>query len=266
MNDWASCFEATALPVLRRTAATLEDMRANEDEVDAHLLAETLANDPLMTLKVLAHVARLRQGRDGSHPETLTEALVMVGITPFFRAFGPQPTVDDRLRGWPDAMDGFERVLDRSRRAAHFAMAFALQRMDHDAAVIHEAALLHDFAELLMWLHAPALAAEAWRRQQVDPSLRSAAVQREVFQVELPDLQHELMKRWRLPPLLVDITDDRRESVSVQARNVLLAIRLARHTARDWDNPALADDVRDIAALLCMGETPTLALLRDLDD
>ena len=38
-----------------------------------------------------------------------------------------------------------------------FALAFAVHRMDHDAPVIHAAALLHDFAELLLWLHAPVL-------------------------------------------------------------------------------------------------------------
>ena len=37
---------------------------------------------------------------------------------------------------------------------------FAAHRMDHDAAVLHEAALLHDFAELLLWVRAPALALE----------------------------------------------------------------------------------------------------------
>ena len=33
-------------------------------------------------------------------------------------------------------------------------------------------------------------------------------------------------------------------------RNVALAVRLARHTARGWDNAAIPDDVADIAALL----------------
>ncbi|MCK7498814.1 MAG: hypothetical protein MZW92_55820 [Comamonadaceae bacterium] len=61
-----------------------------EDAVDAHLLAEAIASDPLMTLKLLAHVAHLRRGRDGSDTETVTAALVMLGIPPFFRAFGPQ--------------------------------------------------------------------------------------------------------------------------------------------------------------------------------
>jgi hypothetical protein len=48
-------------------------------------------------------------------------------------------------------------------------------------------------------------------------------------------------------------------------RNVHLAIRIARHTANGWDNAALPDDIRDIAALLNLGLEPTYKLLRDLD-
>ena len=264
--EWAACFNAGSLPVLRSSALAIEELRANEDAVDAHLLGETLADDPLFTLKVLAHVAQLRRGREGTDAETLTAALVMLGIPPFFRHFGPQLCVEDHLAAQPEALAGLQAVLHRSYRAARFALAFAVHRMDHDATVIREAALLHDFAELLMWLHAPALALEIQRRQAVDGQLRSAAVQRELLNVELPQLQHALMQKWGLPTLLVDIADDQRQAVSVQARNVLLAIRLSRHTAQSWDNPALGDDIRDIAALLNMAPEPTLALLRDLDD
>ena len=38
-----------------------------------------------------------------------------------------------------------------------------------------------------------------------------------------------------------------------QVRNVLLAVRLARHTAAGWDNPALHDDLADIGAMLRLG-------------
>jgi HD-like signal output (HDOD) protein len=263
--QWAARFQPDALPVLDATAAVIEDYRANEDEVDAHLLAEAVANDPLMTLKLLAHVGRMRRGRGGSDTETVTAALVMLGITPFFRAFEPQRPVSDYLSGRPDAIAGFDAVLERARRAGHFALGFAVHRLDHDAAVIHEAALLHDFAELLLWLRAPDLAQEVARRQAAGPTLRSNEVQREVLNIELQDLQHVLMKSWRLPELLVRITDNHLHNDSAQVRNVLLAIRLARHSARGWDNAALPDDVREIATLLNLGLEPTWALVREID-
>lgn len=263
--SWAGRFDPAALPVLQGTAAEIEALRAMEDEVDAHLLAEAIGSDPLMWLKVMAHLARLRRGREGGEPETLTAALVMIGIPPFFSAFGPQPTVEERLASCPDALEGFRRVLARSHRAARFAIGFAVHRMDHDAPVIHDAALLHGFAELLLWLEAPELALAIARRQSADPTLRSAVLQREVLNVDLAELQHCLMRAWRLPALLIGITDDRARRETPQLANVRLAIRVARHSARGWDNAALPDDIADLGALLQMSPSHVERLLRDID-
>lgn len=266
LAGWMACFDRTALPVLASSARVLEEYRPVEDAVDAHLLAEHLSADPLMTLKLLAHVAALRRGREGGEPETVTAALVMLGIPPFFRAFGPQVSAEGLLSEQPAALEGFQRVLRRCRRAASFAIGFAVHRMDHDAEVIHEATLLHDFAELLLWLQAPALALEIEARQTAQPGLRSAAVQRDVLGVELAELEHALMKSWNLPRLLVDITDDHAPHPTPQMRNVLLAIRVARHSARGWNDPALPDDLHDIGQLLQLSPAAVQRLLLDIDE
>ena len=262
---WSALFDLQRLPVLESTAAALEEMRVMEDGVDAHMLADAVVSDPLMTLKLLAHVAHLRRGRDGGEVETVTQALVMLGIPPFFRAFGPQQTPQAWLAGQPEALAGFEAVLSRSHRAARFAMGFAVHRMDHDAPVIHEAALLHDFAELLLWLHAPALALQIAGLQAADNTLRSAVAQQAVLNTDLAALQHALMLAWRLPSLLVRITDNHSKEPTSQVRNVLLAIAVARHSALGWDNAALPDDVRSVAALLHLSQDAALRLLREID-
>jgi HD-like signal output (HDOD) protein len=217
-----------------------------------------------MTLKLLVHVAQVRRGREGTDAETVTAALLMLGIPPFFRAFGPQDSVDQRLQAHPEALHGLERVLRRAHRAADFALAFAVHWMDHDAAVIQEAALLHDFAEMLLWCHAPQAALEIARRQQADPALRSAAAQHGVLGIELADLQQALMRAWRLPQLLIRLDDDHHAGERA-VRSVQLAIRLARHTADGWDNPAVPDDIRDIAALLHLGLGPAEHFVRALE-
>jgi HD-like signal output (HDOD) protein len=265
VSSWAVHFMRAEIPVLADTAEMIEALRANEDAVDANLLGETIAGDPLMALKVLAHVSTHRSSRRVTDAETVTAALVLLGIPPFFRAFGPQPTVEDRLTEMPQALEGLQAVLRRADRAAKFALAFAVHRMDHDAAVITQAALLHDFAEMLLWCHAPALALEIASRQQADPALRSNVAQRQVLNIELADLQQTLMRAWRLPELLIRISDDKHAG-NAQVRNVLLAIRLARHSARGWDNPALPDDYTDIASLLNLGIEPTIKLVQQLDD
>jgi HD-like signal output (HDOD) protein len=261
---WVALWRHAEIPVLEETTQQIEELRAREDDVDARMLASVVSTDPLMSLKLLAHVSTHRSSSRITDTETATAALVMMGIGPFFRQFGPQPSVQARMSAQPEALAGLMRVLARARRAACFALGFAVHRMDHDAEVIHEAALLHDFAEMLLWCHAPALALQIAERQAADPDLRSAAVQREVLNAELVDVQQGLMRAWRLPELLVRISDDHHAQLA-QVRNVLLAIRVARHTQDGWDNAAVPDDVSDIASLLNLRPDPALKLLHELD-
>ncbi|HET6598336.1 MAG TPA: HDOD domain-containing protein [Burkholderiaceae bacterium] len=249
--------------MLARTSEALDALRAVEDEVDANNLGEMISGDPLMTLKLLAFVAANRSRRTVTDTETVTAALVMIGIPPFFRAFGPQPTVEDRLADMPQALAGLSDALLRAHRAATFALGFAVHRMDPDVALIHNAALLHDFAEMLLWCHAPTLALQIRQAQLDDPQLRSSVAQRQVLNVELADLQQALMKAWRLPELLIRISDDRHAD-QTNVKCVSLALRLARHTAQDWDNPAIPDDVNEISQLLNLSQAATLTLLRDI--
>ena len=264
LSAWTEHFRRAEIPVLAQTAEAIEAMRENEDAVDANAIGEMVSNDPLMTLKVLSYAATHRPARVVTDTETVTATLVMMGISPFFRAFGPQPTTAQRLAAHPEAMAGLEEVIQRAHRGANFALGFAVHRMDPDAPVIHEAALLHDFAEMLLWCHAPSLALRIRQAQRADPTLRSAAIQQEVLGIQLADLQQALMKAWRLPELLIRISDDHHaERASV--RNVLLAVRLARHTAGGWDNAAIPDDVADIAALLNLSAGAALHLVRSIE-
>jgi HD-like signal output (HDOD) protein len=261
---WTAHFRAAEIPVLAHTAMTLEALRANEDAVDANSIGEMVSTDPLMTLKVLAYAATHRPSRVITDAETVTAALVMMGITPFFRGFGPQPAIEDRLADSPQALEGLQAVLQRAHRGANFALAFAVHRMDADAAVIHEAALLHDFAEMLLWCHAPALALQIRDAQLADATLRSNVIQQQVLNISLGDLQQALMRAWHLPELLVRITDDR-HATQPGVRNVQLAVRLARHTAQGWNNAALPDDIADIAALLNLSLGAAMQLVRGVE-
>ena len=55
-TGWVSLWRHAEIRVLEETAAQIEDLRAREDEVDARLLAGVVSSDPLMCLKLLAHV------------------------------------------------------------------------------------------------------------------------------------------------------------------------------------------------------------------
>lgn len=260
---WVAHFQLLPIPVLASTADAVLAMREREDDVDANLIGEVVAGDPLMTLRVLSHAAAHRPARMVTDTGTVTAAVVMMGIGPFFRAFGRLPTVEERLDSRPDALAGAREVLRRSHRASTLALGFAVHRMDPDAPLIHQAALLHDFAELLLWCHAPVLALRVRALQQHDPALRSTAAQRAVLGVELPALQLELMRAWQLHNLLVK-TADERQADQPPVKTVALAVRLARHSALSWDNPAIADDVAEAATLLNLSTQAARELVLDI--
>ncbi len=268
LEAWTAHFAAAPIPVLPRTADAMDWLRGREDDLDAHSIAEFLAGDPLMTLKLLSHVATLRRPAFGEDDEvvaeTLTAALVYLGVSPFFRAFDTLLTTEELLSGRPEALAGLHDVLSRAARAAVFSLGFAVHRMDTDAPALYHAALLNDFAEMLLWCHAPDLALEIRARQRRDPTLRSAQVQMDVLNIRLPELEQALMRTWRLPQMWRRLTDER-ATTDLQARNVTLAIRLARHTQHGWDNAALPDDIADIAALLNLSPAAAEKKVRDLD-
>ncbi len=264
LSAWTNYFRNTEIPVLRETVEALAALRANEDRTDANSIGEMIAGDPLMTLKVLAYASEHRGRSVVTGAETVIAALVMMGIPPFFRAFEAPSSVEDRLAGKPEALEGLERVLRRAHRGARFALAFAIHRTDPHAATIHAAALLHEFAEMLLWCHAPRLALQIGHCQKADPTLRSSVAQQRVLHIELAELQRALTATWRLPALLSEAGHEA-SAGRAGVRTVELAARLARHTAHGWDNAAVPDDLSEIADLLNLSPAATLQLATGID-
>jgi hypothetical protein len=268
---WTQYLRSRPIPVLAGTAEEIALLAQAEEArgcVDAAQIARSIEDDPLMTLRVLVHTGQHRHARQITEAETVTAGVVMMGIAAFFRNFSTLETAEQQLADWPDALEGLEQVLARAHRAARFAQAFAVHRMDGDAPVLREAALLHDFAEMLLWCHAPSLALEVRGRLADDPHLRSRAAQREVLNIELGELEQQLMRAWHLPHLLIQLTDDHAAGQALiypQVRTVRLAVQVARHTERGWDNPALPDDIAEVAELLNLSPMATQRLLMGIE-
>ncbi|AGX88360.1 HDOD domain-containing protein [Candidatus Symbiobacter mobilis] len=264
IGEWTRYFTNAEIPVFASTVRELAALNEIEDDVDANMLTPVIQADPLMSLKLMRWVASLRKSGDRTDTESITSSLVFVGIGPFFRAFRAQYSVEDWLSDQPRALQGLQFLLHRSERAGQFALAFALHRGDMDATIIHHAAFLHDFVEMLLWIHAPTLAVAIHDAQAADPTLRTSAIQREVLGIEAIDLRQALMQLWHLPQLLVQMSDDRHaDRPNVQC--VVLAERVARHSSHGWDNPALPDDYDEVAALLNASPRVVPSFLRKID-
>ena len=248
LDRWLAFLGAAEIPVLKQTARELDALREDAARLDTRSIAQVIKRDPLMTVKLLNRFQRLksRSGRDIIQVE---QALMMLGMNPFFEQVPARPLVEDLLRGNLDALRGLLRVVRRSRRAAEFATEWAAHRVDLHYEDIRIAALLHDLAELLLWCLAPERMLEVRRRQVNDSTLRSRAAQEAVFGVALADLQAGLARMWALPELLLKLMDDASAN-EPRVRNVKLAVDLARHSADGWTDAALPDDYVRIADLL----------------
>jgi len=249
-DAWVLLFSNNSLPVLRATKRRLGEMRDDLDNVDARELAQQILRDPIMTVRVLAYIQPFR-GRSLQHDiTTIAGAVMMSGLLPFFRRFDNLPSIEETLKAHdPHALLGVLHVIRRAQRAADYAQDWAIRRQDMNLEEIRIAALLHDLAEILVWCFAPKLALDILALQQAQPTMRSADAQFQVLGLTYHDIQRALCKVWHLPDLLSLLIDDQHQE-QVRVRNVSLAVRLARHSAHGWDDPALPDDYREIGTLI----------------
>jgi hypothetical protein len=251
MADWLAFFGQADVPILRHTARELERLRADQRLLNASSVASVLTDDPLMTVKLLRYMQLHKHRNQTYELVDVKQMLLMMGLDTFFREVPAAPIVEDVLHDHLDALVQLLQTVRRAQRSAQYAFDWALRLHDLHAEEVLVSALLTHVAEMLMWCFNPGLMLEIRKRQQADKTLRSVDVQRQVLGFTGVDLQRQLTIEWQLPELLQDLTDPALAKSS-RVRNVTLAVNLARHSAQGWDNAALPDDYRDIAALLRM--------------
>jgi HD-like signal output (HDOD) protein len=245
---WAARLRPVELPVFRATAQAIRALRRDE-RATARSVSEVVLRDPMFALRVLCLLGGMRRGEDPTEITTVEHAVMMLGLAPFFHWFGDLPVVEERLADQAGALAGLRRVASRSRHAALYARDWARLRRDLESEEVVIAALLHDLPELLLWCFATEQAQAIGALMRRDPALRSAVAQHAVLGFELNRLVAELACDWRLPRLLQTLIDDR-QADTPRARNVRIAVALARHSAQGWYDAALPDDYLAIGRLL----------------
>lgn len=244
LSQWVARFTAREVPVLHSTRQALKAMREKEDDISANDISRVILRDPMLTLRVLRFLQEHRSRNQSADITTVGHAIMMLGVETFFNQFDDMQIVEDILQDKPDALDGFRKVVNRTRCAALYAHEFAELHHDIESDEVVVAALLHDVAEMLLWCFAPESAIRiAWQMKQ-DRMLRSVVVQNSELGFRLIDLQLALIREWHLPRLLGMLMDDSRAGHEMQARAKIvgMAVSLARHSATGWGDAALPDD------------------------
>jgi len=261
LEAWVIFFSSAEIPILRQTARRLEEARKNIDHISGRDIAAIVLQDPLLAIRVLAYIQPFRGKHLRSDITTIANAVMMLGIEPFFRNFENPVTIDAMLKDEPQALLGVLQVIRRVQRAADYAHDWAFERHDMNIEEVALAALLHDLAEILLWCFAPKLAIDIRDRHQADKALRSASAQQQVIGFPLFELQRALCVAWHLPELLNALIDDANAHLP-RVQNVTLAVNLARHTTSDWSDAALPDDLSAIEKLLHIKRETLLSRLK----
>jgi HD-like signal output (HDOD) protein len=251
LHGWVDFFSNTEIPVLRQTLRDLHALRETGDNASALSVSHIIARDPLMTALLLRYLQSHKHRSQTSEVLEVEQALLMLGIEPFFNNVVSKVSVEEMLSAHTQALVAALRVVHRSHRASSYAFDWAVRLRDLHFEEVRVAALLRDLSEILMWCFAPVEMLKIKEIQDKDKTIRSGAAQEQVLGFRLVALQKELVKEWKLPALLLHLMDGE-NSQQVRVRNVVLADRLSRHSSHGWDDAALPDDYKDIAALLNM--------------
>ena len=260
LAGWVAFLSQADIPVLKQTARELDALRQDANKLSARGVADAIAADPMLTVKLLRYLQQHKRRSQTSEVVQVEQALLMLGVEAFYNKVPASPNVQDTMQGQTPALIELLHVVHRSHRSSEYARDWAIRLNDMHYEEVRVAALLHDLAEMLLWCYAPQQMLQIRALQQQDKTLRSRVAQEHVLGFNLPDLQKVLVKEWNLPQLLLELMDDSNAG-KPRVRNVTLAVNLARHSANGWNDAALPDDYRDMGALLRIPPAEAMALV-----
>ena len=260
LAQWLIFLADAEIPVLKHTAREIARLRQDEDNLGARDVAAVVLQDPMMAARLLRYLQAHKHKSQSRELVQIEQTLLMMGISRFFDAVKPEPTVEDDLHHHLPALVELLHVVHRAHRASTYAFDWALRLHDLHAEEIRVAALLHGLAEILMWCFSPENMLQIRAMQKTDKALRSKDAQRQVLGFTLHELHLAVTQAWELPELLVHLMDDE-QADNRRLKNVKYAVDLARHSANGWDDAALPDDYAGIAELLRMSVEEVMGLV-----
>ena len=261
LADWLAFLGQADIPVLRQTARALERLRADQRLLNASSIANVVTDDPLMTVKLLRYMQAHKSRHQVQDLLDVKQMLLMMGLETFFREVPATSVAEDLFHSHPEALVYFLLTVRRAQRSAYYAADWAQRIHNLHTEEVKVSALLTHVTEMMMWCFNPLPMLDIRRRQALDKTRRSASVQQQVLGFSGIDLQRQVAIDWQLPELLLNLMDPNKSRLP-QVRNVMLAVRLARHSANGWHDAALPDDFDDIAELLHMEPGKVMSLVK----
>ncbi|QLI81613.1 HDOD domain-containing protein [Chitinibacter fontanus] len=248
LQQWINYFAEQATPILAHTHVEMRGFHARIDEIGLHEITGLIRHDPLLTLNILRYQEEHRHTRQTTDVTTIDRVLLMIGVVGFFRLFGSLPCLETQSDAQKIMIYGAHRTCARSYLASLIAEMFSNYRRDIEPKEVITAALLHDTAEILLWLASPRQMMMIQETLRSNPSMRSQDVQIKILGCKINHIQQGLVEKWHLPRTLLHLIDDHYAD-EPRVKIVHLAASIARHLEKGWDNPYFWQDVHECALL-----------------
>lgn len=249
LQQWVTYLAEQPIPILTHTHLEMRGYHTRIDEIGLREIGELIRHDPLLTLNILRYQEAHRHSRQITDVTTIERVLLMIGVTGFFRLFGSLPNLEIQADTQKIVLYGAHRTCSRAYLASCIAEMLSNYRRDIEPAEVTTAALLHDTAEILLWLAAPRQMMMIQETLRSNPSQRSQEVQIKMLGCKINDIQHGLVMEWHLPRTLLHLIDDHFAD-EPRVRIVNLAVAMARHLEKGWDSPYFLDDLQQCALLI----------------
>lgn len=230
-NAAISIKELTAqpLPIFEHSARAFRKV-GSEGGSTFEMYGDIILKDPGLALHTLNQLQTTAKKSLHVEISSMAQATMLLGVDRTKRLTVGHPQLERTLSGF--AKTGYIRTACRAFHAAFQAWDWAHIKNDHAPDEILLATLLHDVAEMALWVAAPEKMHQ-FRKLMLKDGLPTDEAQYIAFGESLEHFSREIAAYWHLPGLVNDAL--RPENANQpRVRCVMLAVQLARSTERGW--------------------------------
>ncbi|GBG13025.1 metal-dependent hydrolase [Novimethylophilus kurashikiensis] len=219
-------------PVLDATRKALQALSSRAKTSAADIAAVILA-DPMMTLNLLRQANARRGGEFDQRIATVEHAVMLLGFSNVFERLTRLPAVEEVIA--PDHRGGLLKAVTLARHSAYLAREWAMQRLDIAPEEVYVAGLLHNMAEIGLWVTVPELVSN-----EIDSWFQTLSG---TFEEAWLKQARNLGEMMHLPPLVVGGMALPSDDPAHRPALVFLANRIVRNADRGWWHPEIQQDL-----------------------
>lgn len=233
------------LPIFTHSAQAFQQVLLDNKQ-DLQGIGDVIRKDPGLVLHTLQQLQPSSGKSRRTEISSMAQAAMLMGTDRVQQLTKGIPQVEDTLHG--QAKAGFSHAACRAFHAAFQAWDWAHIKNDHAPEEIFLAALLHDIAELALWVAAPERI-HRLRGLIFKDRLHTDEAQYIALGESLEHFSRQIASSWHLPPLVQEALRPENAN-NPRVQGVMLAVQLSRAAERGWHTEKMQSTLELISEYL----------------